>query len=266
MLGKLIKYEFKAVSKILGILHIALFLVTLAGVIAISLSKNTRFDYITTLTLALYIVILIAVAAAVTIYIVVRFYRNLFTDEGYLMNTLPVKSYELICSKLVVGFTWVIINAICTLISIFVLVCSQISSVPDFAEGLGYFKEIMLTEFGLSLPGLILFIVIGSIISVFYMLIMFYTSIAIGQTMRNHKVLFSLGAYVALYIISQIISSVSMVPFGFITILQAETDNASSITSAFGPMMILSYVVSFALAMVYFFITNHIIGKKLNLE
>lgn len=262
MLGKLIKHEFKAISKTLGILHIALFITTIMGIIAINLSKNNKYEYISNLTLILYILILIAVAIAVMIYLVVRFYRNLFTDEGYLMNTLPVKPSWLILSKLIVSFVWTIINFVCTFFSIILLVLSQTS----IASILTVWNEITkdaLNEFGLSIHALLFLGIIGGLISIIYMFLMFYTSIAIGQTMRNHKILFSLGAYVVLYIISQIISTVGLMPFGFFALIQADNFN---VFTTFTPIMISSYGISTVLMILYFFITNYIISKKLNLE
>ena len=262
MLGKLIKQEFKAISKTLGILHIALFFTTIMGIIAITLNKNDKYAYVSNLTLVLYILILIAVAVAVMIYLVVRFYRNLFTDEGYLMNTLPVKPSELILSKLIVSFVWTIVNCICTLFSILLLVLSQ-TSLSSIAFAWNVITTEALTELGISIQSLLFMGIFGGLISILYMFLMFYTSIAIGQTMRTHKVLFSLGAYVVLYIISQIISTIGLLPFGFFTLIR--TDDYT-LSAAFTPIMLCTYVVSIALIVFYFLITNYIITKKLNLE
>lgn len=262
MLGKLIKHEFKAVSKILVILHIALFIITVIGMFAINFrSENGRLQIISQLTFIMYILILIAVSVAVLIFIIVRFYRNLFTDEGYLMNTLPVKSHELILSKLIVGFLWCMINGICTIISVFLLWLSQSS----FDEIIKLWNELYteLVNDGILVSHFTIFILIGCIISVLYMIIMFYASIAIGQTFRKHKVLFSLGAYVVLYVISQIVSTLILLPFGFVTMLNTDTPNFET---TFNSLMLLSLAASLLLAIAYFVITNYILNKKLNLE
>lgn len=265
MLGKLIKHEFKAVSKILAILHLALVIITILGMIAINFNTTSdNLQLISTLTLIMYIIILIAVAVAVLIYLVVRFYRNLFTDEGYLMNTLPARPFELILSKLIVGFVWCMVNGICTIISIFLL-CLSKTSLNDLISGWNDISNALFTESGITIGTFIPYIIFGSIISVAYMLIMFYTSIAIGQTFRNHKVLFSLGAYVVLYVISQIVSTVGMMPFGFITLVNSNNETLN-LQNTFFPMMGLSYVISIALLVIYFVITNYIMTKKLNLE
>ncbi len=264
MLGKLITHEFKAVSKILAILHLAILIITIIGVIAINFnsSDNDSLQMISSLTLVMYILILIAVAVAVLIFIVVRFYRNLFTDEGYLMNTLPVKPYELILSKLIVGFIWCIINGICTIVSISLLTLSQFS-LADLSAGWDEIAQALFVEAGISVGSLIPYIIFGSIISVIYMLIMFYASIAIGQTFKNHKVLFSLGAYIVLYMLSQIVSTIALIPFGFATMINSDTTNFETL---FSPMMLISYVASLALILLYFLLTNYLVSKKLNLE
>jgi hypothetical protein len=225
-------------------------------------STNEKLQMVSGFTFVMYILILIAVAVAVTIYLVVRFYRNIFTDEGYLMNTLPVKSYELILSKLFVAFIWCIINAICTIVSIFFLCLSQ-SSLDDIAKIYSAITNEFFVEAGISMWTFVPYLLIGCILSAIYMFAMFYAAIAIGQTFKNHKVLFSLGAYVVLYFLAQIISTIALIPFGFVTVFSTDTINFQN---TFSPMMWLSYLASFALLIIYFVITNYIINKKLNLE
>ncbi len=44
--------------------------------------------------------------------IVLRFHKNLYSNEGYLMFTLPVKPQMLLASKTIVAFSWIIISFI----------------------------------------------------------------------------------------------------------------------------------------------------------
>ena len=57
----------------------------------------------------------------VSIYIAVRFYKNLYTDEGYLMHTLPVTPRQLLVSKLTVGSLWSFLVTILTLWAVFLI-------------------------------------------------------------------------------------------------------------------------------------------------
>lgn len=54
-------------------------------------------------------------------YSLARFKKNLFTDEGYLMHTLPVKPSKLILSKLFNAFTWGILSGLVILSGMFIV-------------------------------------------------------------------------------------------------------------------------------------------------
>ena len=74
-----------------------------------------------------------------TIYFAIRFYKNLYTDEGYLMHTLPVKPWMLIVSKLTIGTIWfylidlLLVGAI-TLITLIALPTMAYFSPEDLLE------------------------------------------------------------------------------------------------------------------------------------
>ncbi len=61
-----------------------------------------------------------------------RFNKNLLSDEGYLMHTLPVKPWKHIASKLLASMLWMIGSVVVALISILVITyekeCLAISS------------------------------------------------------------------------------------------------------------------------------------------
>ena len=95
MLGKLMKHEFKTTSKVILPLYLILVVLTIfARIFAQSLftAENSNIDSIGFglfggLSVILYILGLFAVSIASFIYLLVRFYKNLFGDEGYLMHT-----------------------------------------------------------------------------------------------------------------------------------------------------------------------------------
>ena len=48
-----------------------------------------------------YVVLIISISAITLIIMVQRFYKNLLGDEGYLMFTLPVKTWQNVLNKLI---------------------------------------------------------------------------------------------------------------------------------------------------------------------
>ena len=105
MTGKLIKYEFRSMIKQIGIVWLAL----PAVAVIFSLSNwaisqmhiipdgmSIFGDIILLITTFLYGGIFMALAAVTCLIVLMRFYKGLLRDEGYLMHTLPVKTWQLI--------------------------------------------------------------------------------------------------------------------------------------------------------------------------
>lgn len=108
MLRKLIKYDKKALRKISASMFlIALIAGALSGVCNRFMDKVSEYLVIEMLFSLINIISLFALAASmlvVIVFVALRFYRNFYTDEGYLTFTLPVRRTQLMLSKTYVGF------------------------------------------------------------------------------------------------------------------------------------------------------------------
>lgn len=138
MLGKLLKYELKSSAKSFGCIYVGLIMATILSVI---LEQFNYFEIeilemvITILLGSLFVVVL--VVTCICIYN--RFKQSFFTDEGYLILTLPVKLSRLITSKIVASIIWGMFSMIISGIALYIITCSDndigiikgITSVPD---------------------------------------------------------------------------------------------------------------------------------------
>ena len=120
MLGKLIKYEFKATGRLLIPLYGALIIFAFINKIFMGdflYNSDTILGNIPQiLAILIYVGIMVAIFV-VTVFIIIQRYRtNLLCDEGYLMNTIPVKPWENILSKLVVALVWSIASIVISVI------------------------------------------------------------------------------------------------------------------------------------------------------
>ena len=126
MLGKLIKYDLKAMNRYLLLIHAFLLLASAAMRLFLTgpvLSANTDWRSTKailpfTLFIILYFIIVSAASFATSIVIVVRFYKNLFSGQGYLTRTLPVTSGQHLLAKTISGSIWVIVNFLATILSV----------------------------------------------------------------------------------------------------------------------------------------------------
>ena len=103
MLGKLLKYDIKALWKMMLPLILSALGVSVVGTIALRIMvemsrSSVRMEnpfsglFIASLGMIVFVAVmgLIAFGVISTVFILYRYYKNLFTDEGYLTFTLPV--------------------------------------------------------------------------------------------------------------------------------------------------------------------------------
>ena len=102
MLGKLLKYELKSTSRLMGVLYLAVLIVAaIVGFLARgTIWQATQGNAIAVVVSGLIYTLLIMTLMIVTVVMILqRFYKNLLKGEGYLMHTLPVPTWMLVASK-----------------------------------------------------------------------------------------------------------------------------------------------------------------------
>ena len=201
----------------------------------------------------------------VTLFIIIQRYRtNLLCDEGYLMNTLPVKPWNNILSKLIVALVWSIVSGVVAIISIIILAYQKglfleiITLIPQL------FREVT-TVSGMngliSILQFILMMFVGGVSSI----LMIYASLSIGSLFQKRKILASFGAFILLNIVTNILSTI--VQFPVIMKLNSTTTNLYEFPFlVVNTMMLIILITMIVLSIGYFVISNYILSKKLNLE
>ncbi len=284
MLKKLIKHEWEATRRILLPLNLTIVLITVVGCffLCTDILQLDNSLPLVILLIVFYALSMIVLTFAAYIYLMVRFYRNLFTSEGYLMFTLPVTRTQLLNSKLIVAFLWNCFNILLTVVSIFAISFSSsyYALVHDSATDGNAFLSGLVTAvsggtqttasiqdvFGYSLPTLIVVCCITLIVSSFFSLTMGYLAITLGQLMERHKLIASIGFYIAFYIVIQVLSSILMIVINLNTLLGAESDPLALTRSIYGSLLPATNIFNLILGVIFYFITRLILGKKVNLE
>lgn len=276
MLGKLLKYEFKSTSRVLWFLFAGLIAVALIFGLVLRVNLNLEdmtptfiqtsdtlgvlMSILLTALGLIYMLLIYAILITTTVVIVMRFYKNMLGGEGYLMHTLPVNTSSLILSKLITATVWMLIAVVVVIISSIILGLS--SGIITYALKYISWDELMsgIREVFdmLGIRGWT-FILIG-IISIPSSIMMYYTSMALGNLANNHKFLFSVLAYVGInMLISVLLTATSVV--GGMNII--ETSNNIDLFMNF--TLWTTAGIQAALAVGGFFLTNYLLSKKLNL-
>lgn len=285
MLKKLMKHEFEATRRILLPLNLTIVLITVVGCLILCtdiLQRDTSLPLVI-LLIILYALSMIVLTLAAYIYSMVRFYKNLFTSEGYLMFTLPVTHTQLLNSKLIVAFLWNCFNVLLTVGSIFAISFSSsyyaiahadsaneksaflsgfVSALSGGAQTTASFQDI----FGYGPLQLLVICCLSLIVGCFFSLTMGYLAIALGQLMERHKLASSIGFYIAFYIVTQILSSILMIVINLNTLLGTELDSLTLTRRIYSSFLPATCIFNLILGVIFYLITRLIIRRKVNLE
>ncbi|WP_373485934.1 ABC transporter permease [Acetobacterium malicum] len=275
MLGKLIKHETRATSRIFLPLYGALLILTIFTKLVMAIgapdffseaasNNNNVAEIILGISFTLYFVLIIGICVMTLVMIIQRFYKNLFTDEGYLMFSLPVKTWELVLSKLLVGMIW---SAVCTVMivltffifSLGAFSMMELSQTIRSAYSMFYLQTGM--ELNLFMAELIIFILVETVASI----LMIYVSIAIGQLFNQHRIVAAFGAYIVITIAMQIIMSIAMAVFA-IGNLENMVLNGSEAMTTVQWLINGSTALNVVLGIGFYYVTHTIMKKRLNLE
>lgn len=267
MLGKLMKHELRATARIMLPLYVLLLVSAALFALTMFLAENYEI-----LALSVFLGIISTVFAvtmigagvctvALTVY---RFYKNLMTDEGYLMFTLPATVDQLLWAKLLCALIW----SACTTAA--ELVAGLIASSNFFLrdelsfffgawDELDVFSTGQWISFGVQT-------VAALILSVFCSYLLFYAAIALGHSFANHKVLLSVVFYFAFTFGLQTIGSFASV-FGIVYLDSAtpaffEDANAAAIAQA---VLLGALILSALLSAIFYVLTRQLLKRRLNL-
>lgn len=261
MLSKLLKHEMKACARLLLPLYIILFVLTIMDRIVLSLKLfDGSLAIIPGFITFIYVLAIVAIIIVSIVFIVFRFYKNLVTDEGYLMFTLPVKAHQLINSKLISSLIWIFISLTAVISSIFAVVITgdKMKMIRDaFHESI----ESIRIEFGDLSTLFMIELLLMLVLSIIYAILLVYTSISAGQLFNGHKLMLSFAAYAVINTATQIVGIILSLAADFVFSNKfSETEGVVLIVL---PLMLLFLLIFSA---IYYAASNYIFKKKLNLE
>lgn len=266
MLGKLLKHEWNATARLILPLYLVLAVFTLINCVMLRLDlypHNGVLMLIPVFLIGGYVLSILAILVMTLVTLILRFCKNLMGDEGYLMFTLPVKTHQLITSKLLIACGWSILSAIAVAASLFGVLGTP-ENLVQFGVGLRDFSLQAKAAFGMSGAALLAMLGAGVLVSLVSSILMVYTSVALGQLAGKHRVLLSFAAYVALYTALQIIGVILVVSVGMP--LNNQPANAVDAAGVARLLLLLGIGLGAALSAAYYWATQYILKRKLNLE
>lgn len=288
MLGKLLKYEMKATSRVFLPMYITLLVVALIN----SFFINTSMFQIQGLLMMIFGSLLIAMFVVTFVVLLQRFSKNLLGDEGYLIFTLPVNSSSIILSKYLIALLWTILSGIVAILAFFLITIIPILGdinldISYIFQSIGEFFNIIFTQ---SYWKYIFNIILLLFFSYSVFILTVYLSISMGQlpVFNKHRTLSSFISFIGLNIIFSFvknllgslllsngkngmmenttidsINGLSSIPHYAISLTSSTPNDVVSLVNT---GLIASTVLNLVLLIGLFFAIKYILDRKLNLE
>ena len=280
MLRRLMKYEFLSTGRIFGLCYIgvllAAVLVRILSEFAYNQSETMRellplpmADIFAALSAFLYFGMIVAVIVVTFVLILQRFYKNLLCEEGYLMHTLPVNAHQLIFSKLTAAVVWTVASTVVVMLSIVLLVATP-GSMFDFLFAFGDFLQRFQQEAHFSFLVLCLEFFVVLVVAVAASILQIYAAIMLGHQAPKHRILLAVVAYFA---IQMILSTASVfLLMGAFFVPSGVWDGLVAWMAGLGPVsamqlsMLFMLVSNLVFAGIFYFMTEYLMRRHLNLE
>lgn len=270
MLGKLVKYECRSSMKFISLIWLALVVAGAIMGVWIRFIDSYFVDGIWVMLEVippiLYFTLFVATFVISIIIVLMRFYKGLLSEEGYLMHTLPVKPWQLITAKGIVSGIVVTVSFFAAILSMFLMgILTDLNSAIDSIRSVGDFISAEPKFIFIAIEVVILFI--AGILKSIYQI---YASMAIGQLIDKYRILLTVGAYIGISTVLTMIGALFMMGMGntgipdwFDRLMTSDViDNIFTVSQlGIGVLFIITLVQLVA----FHIVTERILSLKLNL-
>ncbi len=264
MLNQLIKYEFKATFKnFLLMFAILIFLAGLSKLLMLVKIDTPWYHIFTTLFYVVDVILLICVSFGSAIMVVMRIYKNMLKDEGYLTHTLPVKTWQHLFAKGLVGTVWIILTFFVLFISVSLFFFDNddywnglrdiVSSWGEYYSKSGWFVVVSIL--------LVIILITQVVLNINCVM----AALSLGQMFSKHRIAGSVLFWIIINYATGTVTGLGQQVVGPLI-----EDMGSLSRAQFKAAVLLGligiWLFDIIVAAIYFFIANYRMSKKLNLE
>jgi len=287
MFNKLLKYEARSIWRYWWIIAVSIIGLSFVGAFALrftltavehDVDEMAFLVAIAMMVVGISIFCILASLLITEILVFVRYYKNFFTDEGYLTFTLPVSRQKMLAAKMLNGLIWTLAHIL--LIALCGLFIFGIISPPPQATGrlinFIVFKQLgdLLSQVWNSVGGWLIVYIVEALMFIVAALAfsqsLLYFCITFGSVIaKKAKLLAAIGIYYAvnftLSIISQVfgIIFIGIIADGIAYLFPSDSPFAANAASSLIVLIIIC--ITATLAAIAYFTTQNLIERKLNL-
>lgn len=277
MLGKLIKQEWLSAWKIPTVLIGAVFAAaTIFGLFCASpvwdLVDWWGADVILSATILLFYGAIMCCAVGTSIYLAVRYYRSMYSNEGYLTHTLPVTSNQLLLSKMINFSIWELLSIICVMFNIMLFVAfialrevGYRSLFESFRVVLADMQSILSSEYTTGWELFMVLTIILILVGTVSKSLLYMGSVNIGQLWARHRVAGAILVYAGVTVAVQVVTQAAMIIF-MTSADQLGMLQNDYVFSFLNQVLVVSLLMQVVIGAVMYVVSLLILKKKVNLE
>ena len=262
MLGKLLKYDLKWIYKLVIVFYALAFIFSLFSRMFISIGDSLLWSILSKISSGITVSMLVSSIINTLMRSWVRFVRNIYKDEGYLTNTLPVSKRDIYLSKVLSSIIIMLTTTIVIITCLFICYYSK--------ENIDILKKVLeMTANSYNTNVIKLILTIGMIffLELTFILLVGYTGIIIGHSSNNNKIVKSIIWAFGMYIFTQLITIGLIYIIGLFNkdIMNIITTNIVSI-KGIKNILVGGIVMYIIYNIIYYFIGKRELEKGINID
>ncbi len=275
MLGKLMKYEFRDTSKLMFTTYGALALATFMGTLGFYQLNWQGVENSSGIATAIWLILLVIYIFAIIgiyigdfIYLCHRYYKTMYSAQGYLTNTLPVSPASVLNAKMLTAYIWILLSTVLSVLSVFIMLSVGTGQNLflwmfrlDWDEMWKSFYEAT----GMTPAFYIIAIGITLLVGLLYYILFVYASMAIGQLFNGSRTGYSILAGFCIYILQQLAGTAVMAGIGYSN-FHLLSSNSSAVVKMMRNTIFSGICLSVITTVLLYLVCLYINKKKLNLE
>ena len=261
MLGKLVKYDFKWINKVMYVYFVVLFITSIAVKVVESMEQTFILLIVDKIVSAMFIGCVVSIIITCVMRVWSRFIKSIYKDESYLTHTLPVTKSEIFNSKIISSTLSLLLS------TLVILVCLAIVYInKDTIYVIKSMYQSLIDVYGVVFA---VCFIIGLILLIFLEMVYFMMAgifgIVVGYHSNNHKTIKSIVIGLMSYGILSIISFLILELMSKFVDLETIVDGFPSMNTM--KILGLSFIIVYLVyILVYYFVSKTILKKGVNVE
>lgn len=262
MLGKFVKQEIKvqgkAMEAVCGVLAAATVLMLfMYGIERIVLDSFFEGAYY--VACGIYMMTIVMAVAAAFIYLCYHFYQSMYTEQGYLTHTLPLKPTEILHAKILVSFCSFFLTIVLSILSFALNGLLRDGLHPgELIDIISLGLHEMEKDLQVSVAVIAVFLLVLAVTGCLSALLLFFAGSSIGQLFQRSRGVCGIAAGIGLYYLSQLITLGAVAAAYFLYMKWPDIKPAWLMAGGIFVMLFW--------AAVYYMICRVIVQRHLNLE